>query len=382
MPDLDQYFQMICQLMNGRGGWPLSVFLTADMKPFFCGTYFPKTARQDIPSFMDALKHMANTYHNDKETVSSNAKQLIEAAKTPPKAKQKVEFPGRYPSAAAIVNAVKDFADEKNGGYGKAPKFPQFSYYEFAIEQILEGMIPQELGGHIVLSVEKMFMGGIYDHARGGVHRYSVDEKWLVPHFEKMLYDQAGMLRTLAKLSLVYPSPLILDAQIQTLQYLQKEILSEKGYFFSAQDADSEGVEGLYFTFTKDEFIDAISKSDSKDGEELGERVEEVLSWFRFEDQGNFDHGLNVVALNPDKKEEYFKPENWNVIRKIKATLLEERKNRIPPMTDNKGVASWNFMLASSLIDVIQYTKIESIRELASGLLKNVVEGIHKTFID
>ena len=377
MPDLDQYYQMICQLMNGGGGWPLNVFLTPDKKPYFCGTYFPKVDQKNTPSFKTALTQLAKAYTDDKETVLANAKQLMEAAKTPPKAKQKVEFDGEFPPAAAVLNAVQKFSDEVNGGYGKAPKFPQFAFYEFAIEQILEGMIPEELAKPIIKSVEQMLMGGIYDHARGGIHRYSVDEKWLVPHFEKMLYDQAGLLKVLSKLSLIYPSPLIMDAQIQTLQYLQNEMLSDTNYFFSAQDADSEGIEGLYFTFTKDEFIETATRAD----EEIGEKIDMILSWFKFEEAGNFEKKLNVIALNPEKKEEYFKPENWELVRKIRQACLEERKTRIPPKTDNKGVASWNFMMAQALVDVVQYSKVVPIQDAASALLKNVLEGIHKTFL-
>ncbi len=275
------------------------------------------------------------------------------------------------------MNAVKPMADEEDGGYAKPPKFPQFPFYEFAVEQMLEGMIPEEFGKHIVNSLERMLTGGIYDHARGGLHRYAVDKKWLVPHFEKMLYDQAGLLRTLAKLSLIYPSPLVVDAQIQTLNYVKNELLSDDNYFFASQDADSEGVEGLYFTFTKEEFIDALTKAD----EELSERLDEVMSWFLFEDDGNFEQGLNVIALNPAKKEEYYKPENWELVRKIKAIALEERKGRVPPMTDNKGVASWNFMFIAALADVVQYSRIQNVGHLASELLKSCVEGLHKTFL-
>ena len=377
MPDLDQYCQMVCQLMNGRGGWPLNVFFTADMKPFYAGTYFPKTGNQNMPGFMDVLQGLNEAYANDKETIHSNASQLIEATKAKPKAKENPQYQGHFPNAASIINAVKPMADEKNGGYGKAPKFAQFSFFEFAVEQILEGMVPEELAKHIIMSLEKILMGGVYDHARGGIHRYAVDEAWLIPHFEKMLYDQAGLLRVLSRLSLIYPSPLILDALVQTLTYIQKEMLSDSGYFFAAQDADSEGVEGLYFTFTKDEFVDALTRED----EEAGARIDEILSWFKFTDEGNFEKGLNVVALNPEKRDEYFKPENWNLVRKIRATLLEERKQRIPPMTDSKGVASWNFMMISSLVDVVQYSKIQNSRDLASELLKKSVEGLHKTFL-
>lgn len=377
MPDLDQYYQTVCQLMSGTGGWPLNIFLTPKLRPFFAGTYFPKIAKQNMISFSDVLEQLAQSYRDNAQAVESNAQKLIDAAGEMPRAKQKIDYPGHFPAAASVLGAVSQIADKKNGGYGKAPKFAQFSFLEYSIEQILEGVIEQELGEHIILSVEKILMGGIYDHARGGIHRYSVDEAWLIPHFEKMLYDQAALLRVLVKTSLIYPSPLILDALTQTLNYLDSEMLSDQGYFFSAQDADSEGVEGLYFTFTQEELIDAVTKEKSYEDQKL----HQILSWFKTKEEGNFHSGLNTIALNEEKKNEFYLPENWALIRQVRQALLFERKKRIPPMTDNKGVAAWNFMLLSSLIDVVQYCRVEQIKLQASTLLQKVVTSIHKTFI-
>jgi len=376
LPDIDQYYQFVSQVVSGRGGWPLSVFLTEELKPYFCGTYFPKVGRDDIPSFMDVLTNLSGAYKEEREKVNENATQIMQAIKSPPKVEQKVDFQGHFPGAASILSVLKEIQDEKNGGYGGAPKFPQFAFYEFAVEQILEGMIPEELGKHILLSVEKMLMGGIYDHARGGIHRYSVDEKWLVPHFEKMLYDQAGLLKLLVKTSLIYPSPIILDAQMQTLEYLRNEMLSEKGYFHAAQDADSEGHEGLYFSFTHDEFKEIVTSD-----EDLADQFEDIKKWFGISEKGNFTQGLNVISLNHEFKETFYQPEAWNNVRKVRKLLLNERKGRIPPMTDNKGVSSWNFMLISSLVDVVQYSKIEIIKTNASKLLQDSLEAVHKTFI-
>jgi uncharacterized protein YyaL (SSP411 family) len=376
-PDVDQYFQLACQVYNGRGGWPLSVFLTPEMKPYFIGTYFPLNARQSVPSFKEILQKLSNAYKTDKKNVEDNGQKIIEAITQNPKVEQKVEFQGHYPHPQAIVNALKNFQDNEFGGFGTEPKFPQFSLYEWAVEQTLEGMIPQELASHYVLTVEKMVMGGIYDHARGGIHRYSTDKHWCVPHFEKMLYDQAGFLKLLSKTTLLYPSPILFDAIIQTLDYLENEMTSENQYFFAAQDADSEGSEGLFFTFTKDEFIDALVKFD----ETLSDHTENILKWFKITDQGNFEQNLNVISLDPKLVKEYTKPENWNIVRKVRQALMEERKGRIPPITDNKGIAGWNFMLISALCDILQYNRIEVIHRTANQLLNKTIEGIHKTFI-
>src|SRR5690606_15810168 len=254
-----------------------------------------------------------------------------------------------FPGPSAIMNALKNYADVKNGGYGKAPKFPHFSFYEWACEQILEGMIPQEQGQHIVETIEKMLMGGLYDHAKGGIHRYSVDDKYLVPHFEKMLYDQAGLLKVLAKLSQFYPSPLIFDGILQTLDYLKTEMLADEGYFFSAQDADSEGTEGLYFTYTKEEFEQSFE--DAPPEQKI--KIDQYLNWFNITEKGNFEHGLNVLSLNPELKADFYSQDGWQEVRDIRRRLLEQRKMRIPPATDRKGLSAWNYLLLSALSDVV-----------------------------
>ena len=255
-PDLDNYYQKAAQLFSNNGGWPLSAFLLPDMRPFFVGTYFPAKSKEGEPNFSDLLKELRRAFDHEKEQVEKNASQVTEAIKNGNLNNDKVKFEGHFPPPNGILEAIKEFRDLEWGGYGAAPKFPHFAFFEWAIEQMLEGMVSREQGEFIIDSMEKMLMGGINDHARGGIHRYSTDEKWLVPHFEKMLYDQAGYLKLLAKLSLVNPTPIVFDSIINTLDYLENEMLADDGeetsdkYFFASQDADSEGVEGLYFTFS------------------------------------------------------------------------------------------------------------------------------------
>lgn len=376
-PDLDHYYQMACSVMTGRGGWPLTVILTPDGKPFFAGTYFPKVARQNLPSFMDVLTQIQDTFQKTPEQVLQGATNLVEELKKPNTLEKKIEFQGHFPAPSGIMNALKNYADPTNGGYGKAPKFPHFAFYEWAAEQILEGMIPKEQGQHIVETVEKMMMGGLYDHVKGGIHRYSVDEKFMIPHFEKMLYDQAGLLKVLAKVSQFYPSPVIFDGILQTLDYIASEMISDDGYFFSAQDADSEGTEGLYFTFSKEEFVQSFDEAP----ETQKKKIDHYLKMFNITDKGNFEHGLNVISLNFDMKQEFYSQEGWQEVREIRRRLLEMRKLRLPPATDRKGIAGWNYMLLSALTDVIQYCPIDSIQGQAFNLIQATVEGCLKQFI-
>jgi len=375
-PHVDHLYQAVAAAANGRGGWPLNVFLTPDLNPIFVGTYFPPQEKQGVPSFKEIVRHLSEAIKVNKTQLEDQGRNLLTEIAKPIHLEKKIQFEGHFPGPAAIVNALKNYADTANGGYGSAPKFPHFAFLEWASEQILEGMIPQDLGQHIVETVEKMVMGGMYDHLKGGVHRYSTDAKWLVPHFEKMLYDQAGLLRVLAKTTPFYPSPLLFDAILQTLDYLNSEMVAEDEYFMSAQDADSEGQEGLYFTFTKEEFADAIQQS-----EMLPEYNPEWEKWFRLEEKGNFQQGLNVISLDPQFKNEIYAQESWETIRKIRHALLEARRQRIPPSTDKKGVASWNFMVLNALCDVIQYSRVPAITQEALKLVHRVIEGVSKVFI-
>lgn len=376
-PDVDHYYQTACSVMTGRGGWPLTVFLTPDGKPFFAGTYFPKVGRQGLPSFMEIMKHITDLYKSNPQAISDSAETLMKEISAPQTLEKKVQFQGHFPPPSAVMNALKNFADAKNGGYGEPPKFPHFPFYEWASEQILEGMIPQELGKHIAESIERMLMGGMYDHVKGGIHRYSTDAQFMVPHFEKMLYDQAGLLRVLAKVSQYYPAPLVYDCILQTIDYLRTEMVDDTGYFFSAQDADSEGVEGLYFTFSNEEFIESFKDAP----ESQRSKLDYYLKVFQITDKGNFEHGLNVISLNPEMKAEYYMQDGWQEIREIRRRLLEIRKFRMPPATDRKGLASWNFMLLSALIDVVQYCQIDVIQNEAFSLIQPTIEGCLKTFL-
>lgn len=384
-PDIDNYYQKAAQSFGNSGGWPLSAFLLPDMRPFYVGNYYPLHSQKNMPSFPDLLRELKRAYDEERDQVYKNAEDVTQRILENKIPEGELSFEGHFPAPEAILNAIKGLRDEENGGFGKAPKFPMFRFYEWALEQILEGMMSKENVDFIVKSLNRMLMGGILDHARGGGHRYSTDEKWLVPHFEKMLYDQAGLLRVLTKFGLINPSPLVFDAIINTLDYLENEMLAEevdgKCHFFSAQDADSEGMEGLYFSFTESEFEDALNKNDDNE-ETFAQNLDKIKSWSQITSEGNFEGGLNVISLNHNKQDEIFQKENWDIIRKVRRAILSERKERMPPLTDNKGIASWNFMLVSALAEVVQYTQIDIIKKMASELLNKTLGGIFKTFID
>jgi hypothetical protein len=376
MPEIDQYFQKLSMLSHGRGGWPLSIFLTPDLKLISIGTYFPKVASNGLPSFTQVLQTITDFYKNKLHDINQQ-NEIIENHFTKIlQFENSIKYQGEFPHPQAIIKAVEQIRDQDWGGYGSAPKFPNFAFHEFNVEQALEGMLEEQQVRQVVADVEKMLMGGIYDHAKGGVHRYATDREWKIPHFEKMLYDQSGLLKLLSKIAVIAPTPLFFDAIIQTLDYLESEMLHEKKYFMAAQDADSEGVEGLFFCFTQDEFNQAIIDFDSS----MQDKIALINKWFDIKTDGNFNN-MNTIALAPHFRSEYFTPDGWNIVRSVRQALRESRRLRMPPMTDNKGIAGWNFMLVSALIDIIQYSKIDVIREKSLRLLELTTEGLFQTFL-
>ncbi len=379
-PDLDNYYQLASQLYSRAGGWPLSAFLLSDLKPYFAGTYFPKNSDGKSAGFKEIIEEMSRVYQQDRKLVEDNASKVTEAIISGLIPKDKVEYQGHFPPPMAVMKAVEQFRDQENGGFGEPPKFPNYSFFNWAIEQMLEGMIEKDEGEFIVKSLERMLMGGIIDHPRGGVHRYCADAQWTIPHFEKMLYDQAGLLRVLSKLSLVYPSPLVFDTLINTLNFLDSEMMGENGYFFSAQNAESEGVEGLYYTYTKQEFEDALNAFDDE-SELLANNREKILRWFPVAEIANFDGPLNVLRFDPNYKDEIYATEGWEIVPRVLKAISQDRKDRMPPATDAKGVASWNFMLCSALIDVMQYCRIDVIRHKANDLFNRALSQTYATFV-
>jgi len=370
-PDFDQYFQNVAQLTGRQGGWPLNVIMTPEAEVFFVTTYLPQA------QFLKMLTDLHSQFATEENEIRKTATDIKKILSQKPTLEKKIEFPGHFPAPSSILNAMEPYRDKIFGGYGEAPKFPHFAFYEWAVEQILEGMVPEELGKPIVETIEKMLLGGLYDHVKGGVHRYSTDKEFRVPHFEKMLYDQAGLLKLLAKLGQLFPAPVVFDSILQTLDYLKTEMLSESGYFFSAQDADSEGEEGLYFTFTKDEFEETFK--DAPDEQRI--KLDFYLDVFGISEKGQLKNGMNVISLQAKYKDQIYSEEGWQAIRDIRRRLLEERKLRLPPATDHKGIASWNYHLLSSLTDLVQYCPIPFIQNQALEILDPLVEKMLQTFI-
>ena len=320
-PDVDAIYMDAVQAMTGQGGWPLNAFLTPDGVPFFCGTYFPPTPRQGMPSWPDVLAGIANAWETQRPEIdkaaATNVSRLAGAAAL--EAPESSLSPGLLDAA---VLALRRTFDNENGGWGGAPKFPATSVIEFLLARGEVAMPLQTL--------RRMASGGIYDQVGGGFARYAVDARWVVPHFEKMLYDNALLARAYLHAYQVTDEPLFRRVCEETLDWAIRELRQDEGGFASSLDADSEGVEGKFYVWTPDEIRAA-----------LGALADDAIAHFGVTEAGNFEGANILVRATPDPPS----------LREIKAGLLSARAARVWPALDDKRLTSWNALMIAALAD-------------------------------
>ncbi|OGQ83080.1 MAG: thioredoxin [Deltaproteobacteria bacterium RIFCSPLOWO2_12_FULL_60_19] len=342
-PDLDDIYMNAVQMLTGRGGWPMTVFLTPEGKPFFGGTYFPPEDRYGAPGFPRVLRAVAQAYRERPHEVEKSVEQILGVLKR----LGSVEESRRSFSPDIIAQSAEKLTeayDPDHGGLGRAPKFPNVGVYELFLRHWRKSKSPRflEMVAHTLTSMAE---GGIYDHLGGGFHRYSVDEKWLVPHFEKMLYDNAQLLRVYAQAYTITLAALFKRTVEETVAYLLREMRGPEGGFYSTQDADSEGDEGKFFVWTEDEVTRIV-------GEEAGEifcRVYDVTELGNFEEKNILHPTLTV-----EQAAKLFRKEGAQVktlIAEAKARLFVEREKRVKPFRDEKVLTSWNGLMLSGLAE-------------------------------
>ena len=337
LPDVDSIYMTAVQAMTGSGGWPLTVFITPDGKPFFGGTYFPPADHHNRPGFPRVLNAIADAYKNNRGELLSSCEQLVEvirANSTPQKYEGEIDESLMFKGCDYLLSD----ADLKHGGSLGAPKFPQPMLYELLLRYAEKTGNSQ--ASHVVnLTLEKMAQGGIYDQIGGGFARYSVDDKWLVPHFEKMLYDNAQLVTLYVHAYQMSKKPLFKRVIEQTLLYIVREMTHSMGGFYSSSDADSEGVEGKFFVWTPGE-LDLILD---------GEAALLAKMYWQVTEEGNFE-GANILNV-PVDLENFAREHDLKVevleqdISRISAILLQERLRRIPPGIDDKILTSWNALM-------------------------------------
>jgi uncharacterized protein YyaL (SSP411 family) len=327
-PEVDAYYMQAVQAMTGGGGWPLSVFLTPDLKPFYGGTYFPPEPRSGLPSFMQVLEFVSKLWKERRGEVESNARRVLEAVSRPEE--------GGEPKKEAIDECFAELLssfDPEYGGFGRAPKFPLPGYLEFMLRYHFRTKSELALKS-AVRTLDGMMCGGIRDHVGGGFHRYSTDRVWLVPHFEKMLYDNALLAKVYTEAYQVTGEQEYAGTAREALGWLAREMEGPEGGFYSAQDADTEEGEGAYYSWTPREVLEAAGESDGR----VFNRV------FGATDTGNFE-GRSLLHRDPSRKVD---PAEARAVARAKEALLAARTKRPRPATDEKILTSWNGLAVSA----------------------------------
>jgi len=375
-PDLDDVYQKVCQMSTGQGGWPLSVFLTPNQRPFYVGTYFPVMDSYGRPGFGSLCRQLAQSWKEKPKDVEKAADNFVQNLdKIQPITTTSSIDKSIFDEAA--VNLLQ-IADPIHGGFGQAPKFPNASNLSFMFRYSkLSGI--SKFQEFALKTLKKMAKGGIFDQIGGGFHRYSTDTRWLVPHFEKMLYDNALLPIVYSEAYQITKDPFFENVVRKTLDYVIREMTSSEGTFFSAQDADTNGEEGQTFVWKKQE-IEKI----------LGEDSEIFCIYYDVTDGGNFE-GNTILANNINASSLAFKfgkneSEIQAIISKCSDKLLEVRNKREQPGKDDKVITSWNGLMISAflsgykIIDNVKYFDIAkaSIDFFENNFEKNHI--LHRTF--
>ena len=340
-PDLDKIYQMSQTIITGKtGGWPLTVFMTPEKFPFFAGTYFPDTERHGLPGFKDILLRVMDFYKNQRDDISKQNIQIKNIFETLNKTKETKNIVNED-LLSKVKSELISSIDRVHGGFGSAPKFPHVNNLDFLIKTAEKG--DKETLELIELTLTRMTCAGIYDHLKGGFFRYSVDELWMIPHFEKMLYDNGPMIDILCNAYKITQNSLYLDKINQTCQWAIEEMQDKEGGFYSTIDADSEHVEGKFYVWTDEELKDILNANELKLFKEI----------FVVYDKPNFEgkYHLHVTKTN---QECYIN--NKNSADLICAKLLKIRNGRVRPATDKKILVSWNSLLILGLINAYKIT--------------------------
>ena len=340
-PDVDDIYMQAVQMMTGSGGWPLSLFLTPDRRPFYGGTYFPPDSRWGRPGFLQVLGSIASAWKSRREELETSAGEMLEHLSASAKAEAAAGTIGPRILEAAIESLARQF-DAVEGGFGGAPKFPPAMRLEFLIRRWTAAGDPRSRD-MTRLTLEKMAAGGMYDQIGGGFHRYSVDARWLVPHFEKMLYDNAMLARVYL---LAFRSFGDLDfARVarETLDYLLREMTPEGGGFFAAQDADSEGEEGTFYVWNPASLEAAVGK----------DAAPILAARFGVTPEGNFENGqtvLSVVRTVARLATDFGRTqaEIARILEESRKKMYEARAKRVWPGTDDKLLTDWSALAISA----------------------------------
>lgn len=351
-PDVDHVYMEALQAMSGQGGWPLNVFLTPDRKPFYGGTYFPPRPAHGRSSWLQILAAIHEAWTQRHQAVSEQANELtkhLQQTNALPTGSEKI------PELETAFEKLKAYFDRANGGFGHAPKFPNTASLQHLMRHHKCFHQPEALQ-HVTKTLDNMLAGGIYDQLGGGLCRYSTDERWLVPHFEKMLYDNAQFVSTLADAYRITKADHYKIVIHETIDFIQREMMSDEKLFYSALDADSENVEGKFYVWKYDELQRLLTDIEFK---WLGEN-------FNIQHEGNWEE---TIILERKRN-----ANNWTWNEAVRKKLMTERDKRIRPGLDDKIIVSWNALMQTALLEAGLALNHEPYVELALQSIDKMLE--------
>jgi uncharacterized protein YyaL (SSP411 family) len=376
-PDLDQIYQLVVQIMGRNGGWPLTVFLTPEQKPFFAGTYFPPDDKYGRPGFPKVLDAIAEAYRGRRDEIATQSSEIANAINEV--STRNIAKDASTISASFLEDSAKKLGtrfDDVHGGFGSAPKFPN----TMALEVLLRaGVDTKERKGDLkslaraVNALQSMRRGGIYDQLGGGFHRYSTDARWLVPHFEKMLYDNALLLKIYVDAFRATKTPEFATTVREIATYVRREMQDARGGYYATQDADSEGHEGKFFVWTRADVKDLLGDA---------RETNVVCAHFGIETPGNFedtDASVLSLAKSIDELANEFKAtpgEISAIVDRAKTKMFQAREKRVKPFRDEKILSSWNGLMIAAMADagaVLDAPELTSSAERAMEFLENVL---------
>jgi uncharacterized protein YyaL (SSP411 family) len=372
-PDLDTIYMNAVQMLTGSGGWPMTVFLTPDQIPFYGGTYFPPEDRHGMPGFPRLLTSIARAYQEKKEQILADAVKIAAELRRAEHSETSENPLGPELLDGAAANLLAGY-DPHNGGFGRAPKFPPSMALTFLLRSHVR--IRERPAGRLIEAVEntldKMAHGGMYDQLGGGFHRYSVDERWLVPHFEKMLYDNALLARVYVDAHLATGKPLYRRIAEETLDYVLREMTSPEGGFYSTQDADSEGHEGKFFVWTPAEVAELLPERDA----------EVFCAYYDVTPEGNFE-GKNILnvprpAAVVARLMRLDETELAAILERGRKILFEAREKRVKPGRDDKILTAWNGLMLRTFAEAANALEREDYRAAAARNAQFILSSMQR----
>jgi uncharacterized protein YyaL (SSP411 family) len=358
-PDLDQIYQQAVQMITGHGGWPLTVFLDHEKRPFYGGTYFPPVAMYGRPGFLDILEAVHRKWVEEREQIHEAGEELTKYLQNEPGKTHQAGIPEDLPEKA--ISELYRYADTSNGGFNDAPKFPNPNLLQLLIN-VGSRCEESRVLEHCLFTLDRMACGGIYDQLGGGFHRYSTDSIWLVPHFEKMLYDNGQLLRLYSIGYQLTGNQVYKRVVEETTEYVRREMTAPEGGFYATQDADSEGEEGKYFLWTPKQVKEFLDEDEAR----------LIIEYYGISQGGNFE-GKNI--LNRLHEPDGQKMDDEAKLKASRERLLMIREKRVKPFRDEKVITSWNGLMISGLAISFQVFQnpadLETARQGANFILKS-----------